>query len=347
MDKNQIKSLQYDPLEIVQGIKDDQNEEQYDGTYSDSSIESDSENTQNNNEYTHQDEQIIPEDDTKKPKQKKKQNPLKKKFAQQTNIKKQYKITMNVSDTQYPVVKFVGKKLLKWRLSYDSENTECDIYWTDNAVQPEQLGKMQAYQKINHFPGMFILARKNYLARHLKKMQKQFPEEYNFFPQTWLLPLEYNDLRTEFEKIQKGKRKTFIVKPEASCQGKGIFLTRSLDDLNNNDHYVVQRYLHKPFLIENLKFDFRVYVLLAGCEPLRTYIFKEGIARFATEEYESPNKENLENLYMHLTNYAINKDNSNFEFNQDENKMDKGHKRSIYLKSKDQMYRNYGKIQKI
>lgn len=50
-----------------------------------------------------------------------------------------------------------------------------DLYWTDNAVTPEQLGKMKQYQKINHFPGMFTLSRKNYLARNLTKMEKMFP----------------------------------------------------------------------------------------------------------------------------------------------------------------------------
>ena len=41
-------------------------------------------------------------------------------------------------------------------------------------------------------------------------------------------------------------------------------------------------------------------------------MFKEGIARFATETYIGPQKGNLENLYMHLTNYAINKSSNNF-----------------------------------
>jgi len=68
--------------------------------------------------------------------------------------------------------------------------------WTDCAVQPETLSKMLrkilfkslliyiyiflikkhyiklANQKINHFPGMYQLARKNYLGRNLSKMQK-------------------------------------------------------------------------------------------------------------------------------------------------------------------------------
>lgn len=70
-------------------------------------------------------------------------------------------------------------------------------------------------------------------------------------------------------------------------------------------------------------------MLLAGCDPLRIYIYKEGLARFATEDYEAPNKENLDNICMHLTNYAINKDNENFVFNEDEKDMSKGHKRSL------------------
>lgn len=34
-------------------------------------------------------------------------------------------------------------------------------------------------------------------------------------------------------------------------------------------------------------------------------------------------------MCMHLTNYAINKDNPNFQFNDDEDNMDVGHKRSL------------------
>ena len=47
-------------------------------------------------------------------------------------------------DTKYPVVKFVGKRIFEWRLSYDPEG-EWDVCWTDQAVQAEQLAKMQEY----------------------------------------------------------------------------------------------------------------------------------------------------------------------------------------------------------
>ena len=70
--------------------------------------------------------------------------------------------------------------------------------------------------------------------------------------------------------------------------------------------------MHRPLLIDGLKFDLRIYVLVAGCSPLRIYLYYEGLGRFATDEYEYPCRDNLDNVYMHLTNYAINKDNPNF-----------------------------------
>lgn len=47
--------------------------------------------------------------------------------------------------------------------------------------------------------------------------------------------------------------------------------------------------------------------MIYGVDPLRVFVFKEGLARFATETYIGPQKNNLDNLFMHLTNYAINK----------------------------------------
>lgn len=54
------------------------------------------------------------------------------------------KLVLNVAETQYPVVKAVGKKMFKWRLSHDPEE-DWDICWTDMAVQPEVLARMRPY----------------------------------------------------------------------------------------------------------------------------------------------------------------------------------------------------------
>ena len=44
----------------------------------------------------------------------------------------------------------------------------------------------------------------------------------------------------------------------------------------------VYRYLDRPFLINESKFDLRVYVYVSSYDPLRIYVFKDGLARFAT-----------------------------------------------------------------
>jgi tubulin polyglutamylase TTLL6/13 len=79
-----------------------------------------------------------------------------------------------------------------------------------------------------------------------------------------------------------------------------------------NEHLVVQRYINKPLLIDGLKFDLRIYVLLFGIDPLRIFLYNEGLTRLATEKYEGVSKSNIEEVCMHLTNYALNKYSDNF-----------------------------------
>lgn len=79
-----------------------------------------------------------------------------------------------MSATRYNVIKTVCKKILNFRLTKDEEE-DWDIFWTDGGVTPDKLLKMKPYQRINHFPGMYALARKNHLARNLIKMKKLFP----------------------------------------------------------------------------------------------------------------------------------------------------------------------------
>ena len=76
---------------------------------------------------------------------------------------------------------------------------------------------------------MAILSRKNNLGLSLMQFRRKFPGEYDFFPLTWNLPNDYPDLQAYHECRQQGKAQTFIVKPEASCQGRGIYLTRNID----------------------------------------------------------------------------------------------------------------------
>eukprot|EP00762_Andalucia_godoyi_P005057 ANDGO_03924.mRNA.1 putative beta-tubulin polyglutamylase len=193
---------------------------------------------------------------------------------------------------------------------------EFHLFWIDTSVSVERVKKLKLYQRINHFPGMLEICRKAAMGRNLNRLKHLLPETYNFYPKTFVLPSDYAALRSyvDLGKEKTGKNnRTLIVKPSAGCQGKGIFMTRRLEDIPPFMDAVVQKYLGKPFLIDGFKFDMRVYVLVASCDPLpEIYLYADGLVRICTEKYVEPNGKNMDCAFMHLTNYAINKNNDNF-----------------------------------
>jgi tubulin polyglutamylase TTLL6/13 len=69
-----------------------------------------------------------------------------------------------------------------------------DICWQDFGINPLLLREMKPWQRVNHFLGTQNIARKNTLAINLNKFSKAFPDEYNFFPKTWLYPSEFHEI---------------------------------------------------------------------------------------------------------------------------------------------------------
>ena len=59
--------------------------------------------------------------------------------------------------------------------------------------------------------------------------------------------------------------------------------------------------------MNDLKYDLRIYVLISSFDPLRIYLFKDGLTRFATSAYnmkiKKSGKFDPKQKYIHLTNY--------------------------------------------
>ena len=77
------------------------------------------------------------------------------------------------------------------------------------------------------------------------------------------------------------------MKPANSSRGRGIHIIEDLNDLNVDEMSVISRYISNPLLINGHKFDLRVYVVVTSYEPLRIYIYKEGLASFASVSYST------------------------------------------------------------
>lgn len=118
-----------------------------------------------------------------------------------------------MGQTEYDVIRKVARKVCNWKLKYFEEDHEgavrngesgqklsvvFDLTWHDLSITPDFLTKLNPWQKVNMYPGIGCISRKNSLARNLMRMYKAFPEQYDFFPKTWVIPNEANDLRNHF-----------------------------------------------------------------------------------------------------------------------------------------------------
>lgn len=70
-------------------------------------------------------------------------------------------------------------------------------------------------------------------------------------------------------------------------------MIRNGDKIPSQDHLIVQEYIEKPFLMEGYKFDLRIYILVTSCDPLKIFLYHDGLVRMGTEKYIPPNESNL------------------------------------------------------
>jgi len=214
-----------------------------------------------------------------------------------------------------------------------SKVEKVNLFW-GNRLSDDEMAKLNPFQRVNHFPGTYFLGRKDHLLRGLMRMHRKYGQAYDFFPTTYFLPNDYGMIVSE---IARDPSIIYIAKPPASSCGKGIFVfhteaqipvcdrdqqksnktgEKDGDKDGEKEEYIVQHYVQDPLLIGGRKFDLRVYVSVTCYDPLRVYVYSEGIVRFATELF-TLNRASLANRFMHLTNYSIQHHSEKFQKNRD------------------------------
>ena len=99
--------------------------------------------------------------------------------------------------------------------------------------------------------------------------------------------------------LAKGNTKKYLPTIEIDSS-----LKTSQLDVSNVRSFIIQKYIERPLLIHQRKFDIRVWVLVT--HEMRVYFFKEGYLRTSSELY-STDSETVNNRNIHLTNNAIQK----------------------------------------
>lgn len=172
------------------------------------------------------------------------------------------RLILNVSMTRYPILRKIAKYEFNFFISNrdmflpipstfenievkgvgqameaaalqkrDPDDDYFDIFWMDGAGQRnlDRFAQLKTYQRINHFPGMNIICRKNELGKLLNFMHRRFPKDFDFYPKTWMMPQDTRDfeihVKEKREQLQNIAHMTgcqyddpvFIVKPEGGC----------------------------------------------------------------------------------------------------------------------------------
>ncbi|EER03161.1 conserved hypothetical protein, partial [Perkinsus marinus ATCC 50983] len=169
------------------------------------------------------------------------------------------------------------------------------LSWTGSLPKEQSFQHLQEWQRINHFPSSHELTRKDRLWAHYAAMRELFgAEEFDYLPETFVLP----DEKKSFLEVLIGSNHPswlWIVKPPSQSRGRGIFILRDLEDLPTDSSCVISRYIVDPYLIQGYKFDLRVYVLVTGFDPLRVYLYREGLTRLACSPFTVKTAEDLQN----------------------------------------------------
>ncbi|XP_029162007.1 tubulin monoglycylase TTLL3-like [Nylanderia fulva] len=101
----------------------------------------------------------------------------------------------------------------------------------------------------------------------------------------------------------------WILKPGNKSRGRGIVLMNKLEDVmakvnptgKPDTRYVVQKYIERPLLIHNTKFDIRQWFIVTCAQPLTLWMYRESYLRFCSQKFS------LDDFHesIHLCNHAI------------------------------------------
>ncbi|CAL1540043.1 unnamed protein product [Lymnaea stagnalis] len=222
---------------------------------------------------------------------------------------------------------------LGWKKTTDRHDERYRLKWVENRCRINYIAFREGEQLVNHIPNCKLLTNKLGLLCSLQEYERvtlltkgRLPrlKMADFVPETYKLD-ERIDRDRFLSEYKEGE--TWICKPTSLNQGKGIFLLRSREEINQLltereaksswtrqvQMRIVQRYIHNPLLIEGRKFDIRAYMFIASTVPFLV-LFHNGYVRLSCQKYSQDDT----NLTTHLTNQFVQKKDPTYKDNKED-----------------------------
>jgi hypothetical protein len=188
---------------------------------------------------------------------------------------------------------------LGWQNTVGPPSIGTAVVWSEDPTRKPRLLALPAGTRTNRFFAMVRVCRKCCLAICLNAYERVFPEHFSSLsPRSWWVGTagwegQLTAHRVHAAAVDGGSFGAYIVKPDNGCQGANIVLVRSHEELlallarpDSPQRAVVQTYLANPLLLDGLKFDLRLYVIMTCASPLQAFLSTRGVARFASHPWK-------------------------------------------------------------
>jgi len=158
----------------------------------------------------------------------------------------------------------------------------------------------------------------------MTEKKKQFGDAFKFWPKGFNLdiPEQYEYFKSIYAEAERlGKPgPIYIIKRPMLAQGEGIHLVASLKEVEEMNQPgsscypldkhkpLAQEYITNVLLLEGHKVTLRVYATITSFDPLRLYIFHNGLVRICSRPYRT-DTESLKDIFTHVDSINLNEEN--------------------------------------
>ncbi|KAG1647388.1 Tubulin polyglutamylase TTLL6 [Nymphon striatum] len=186
-----------------------------------------------------------------------------------------------------------------WTLNNDEP---WQLHWSNARPSAATYAALGPHQRVNHYPGIIPLVRKDELHDHLAFANADEGRPWRF-PRSFSMPDELDELRAA---ANADPDRVWIVKERDGSMGRGMYLVHDIEKLEPDPETIVQEYIDDPMVFPDVPFKhvLRVYTLITMIDPLTAYAYPELVVKVTSQEWR-PAAESIDELARHLTNPTV------------------------------------------